>query len=702
MTTETRMSDTNALQAMIERGEGDRAERAALALMEREPQNANAWRVAGGVALHRGDFEQASKRLTRALSLDSRQIEAWNDLGRLYLALHQPEQAVQAYRRALTLDGQSVAALLGVSAAFDNLGRTDDAIISLRAALDAGADEARTRRHIASVALAARDLRTADAEIAAATALAPRDPDTAFVLGNVRSAQQRHADAAEAFALAAHGADRAEALFNRAMALDELGRWQEAAAACAETVALAPHLTEALAQLVYLRRRLCDWTDIGALSTRLRDAVREGRPGVTPFSFLAEPAEPAEQLACARLQANQTMLNTEAARRRSTLNPRGMSGGAPRVGFISSGFNNHPTALLIVRLVESLREIGALTTVGFATTPDDGGALRVRLRDAFHEFEDVAGLGPEALAGRIYDRRIDVLLDLRGYGAGGVSEALALRPAPVQVNWLAYPGTSGAPFIDYLLADTFVVPDPHRAHYSEALVRMPHAFQPSDTSRAIGEPPPRAALGLPEDGVVFASFNNSYKIAPDTFATWMRILRDVPGSVLWLLEGRDQAPLAANLRAAAAAHGVDGARLVFQPKLAHDAYLALYKHVDLFLDTWPYNAHTTASDALWAGVPLLTLPGETFASRVAGSLLTTLGLPELIARSADGYAERAIALAKTPDSLARWRERVARARQQSPLFDMRAFALAFERSILHMVQRARRNLPPADADIAAE
>ncbi|HET9485107.1 MAG TPA: hypothetical protein VFO79_14195 [Xanthomonadales bacterium] len=369
-----------------------------------------------------------------------------------------------------------------------------------------------------------------------------------------------------------------------------------------------------------------------------------------------------------------------------------------RVGFVSSGFNSHPTALLTVELIERLRG-EELTTVGFATTPDDGTPLRARIARAFGRFVDVAGLDAPAIATRIRDANVDVLFDLRGYGGGSVSEVFALRPAPVQVNWLAYPGTSGAPFIDYLVADRVVVPDEQRAHYSEAIAYLPHCFQPSDTTRVVAPPPSRAACGLPDapekTGPVLASFNNAYKIAPDTFACWMRILGAVPDACLWLL-GDAQGPMAANLRDAARRARIDTERLHFMAKRPHAEYLARYGLVDLFLDTWPYNAHTTASDALWAGCPVLTLPGSTFASRVAASLLHTLGLDELVARDADDYVARATRLAGDAPARNALRARVAAARAASPLFDMGRYAADFARLVRALAARSARGLAPAD------
>jgi predicted O-linked N-acetylglucosamine transferase (SPINDLY family) len=348
---------------------------------------------------------------------------------------------------------------------------------------------------------------------------------------------------------------------------------------------------------------------------------------------------------------------------------------------------------LVVELIERLRD-GPLEVFGFATSPDDGGAMRARLVRACRHFEELPRHDPVAMAHRIAALSVDVLFDLRGYGGGAVTELFALRPAPVQVNWLAYPGTAGAPFIDYLLADPVVLPERFRADFSEAIVRLPHCFQPSDTTRPVGSPPPRDALGLPHDACVFASFNNSYKITPDVFADWMAILNAVPGSVLWLLAPGAEAEH--RLRSAATRAGIDPARLIFQPKLPHLDYLALYRHADLFLDTRPYGAHTTASDALWAGCPLLTLPGDTFASRVGASLLHALGLLELIAKDRDDYRRRAIALGRDDAARIALRSKLEAARKTAPLFDIGRFATHFSRAIFAMVEAARQGRAPRD------
>jgi predicted O-linked N-acetylglucosamine transferase (SPINDLY family) len=307
---------------------------------------------------------------------------------------------------------------------------------------------------------------------------------------------------------------------------------------------------------------------------------------------------------------------------------------------------------------------------------------------------DVADLAPVVLAQRMHEASLDVLVDLRGYGGGSVAESLALRPAPIQVNWLAYPGTSGAPWIDYVIADRVVLPDALRAHFSEAVAYLPRCFQPSDPTRTVADPPSRVACGLPLEGAVFVSFNNSYKLNRESMHRMFAVLRGVPGSVLWLLSGPEGAD--DRLRGAARENDIDPMRLVFMPKLPHDEYLARYRHADLFLDTTPYNAHTTASDAIWAGCPVLTVAGETFASRVAASLATHLGVPELVAADDRAFVDIATRVGNDRAYCESLHANLGERRAASGLFDMHAFAHDFAALLLHMADARRRGLAPAD------
>lgn len=523
---------------------------------------------------------------------------------------------------------------------------------------------------LADAEVEAGDARACIAAAQRALQLAPGHPEALARLGRAQWMLGRHADAAASLGAAARGAPEHPGIAVwLAHVLEDAGEPEAANEAYARAHALMPGSAGIAAYLLAWRRKVCDWRGLDTLSAQVRDAVAAGEPAIEPFAFLSEDASPAEQLRCARLRA------TALARAVRPLPPAPPRAAGPlRLGFMSNGFGAHPTGLLTVAFFEALRaEVGVESHL-FALAPDDASAIAQRLRGGAR-WHDLAGTRHVDAALQIRAAGIDVLFDLRGWGGGGRPEVLAMRPAPVQVNWLAYPGTSGAPWIDHVVADRFVLPEALAPHFSERVAWLPRCFQPSDTSRALPAPPSRAECGLPEGSTVLCCFNNSYKLNPATFARLLAVLRGAPGSVLWLLSGPGRAD--ARLREAAQAAGVDPARLVFMAKQPHPAYLARLQLADLFLDTHPYNAHTTASDALWAGCPVLTRPGETFAARVAGSLNHHLGLDAMNVDSDEAFIATAIALACDADARGALRRRLAEARRSSGLFDMTAFAREF-------------------------
>ncbi len=519
--------------------------------------------------------------------------------------------------------------------------------------------------------------------------LHPGHPEALARQGRAYWMQGRHPQAAEALRHASTQAPQHPGIaLWLGHALEDVPDMEAASQAYERAFQLMPAHPIFAAHLLNVRRRLCDWRDLDRLSGQIRRAIGEGHGFVEPFAFLSEDAAPAEQLACARLRAagvaQQVRPLPPAPARERT--------GPLRLGFLSNGFGSHPTGLLTVALFEALRSQGDVEAHLFALNRNDHSPIRQRL-DASTRMHEVAGLTHAQVAHLIRGHGIDILFDLRGWGGGGAPEVLAMRPAPVQVNWLAYPGTSGAPWIDYVLADRFVLPDALAPHFSEAVVRLPGCFQPSDIHRPVSPSPSRAECGLPGDAVVFACFNNSYKLNPASFARMAAVLREVPDGILWLLSGPGRAD--DRLREAARNAGVDPARLHFMRKLPHADYMARYRHADLFLDTGPYNAHTTASDALWAGCPVLTRPGETFASRVAGSLNHHLGLGEMNVDSDEAFIARAVRLGNDAGLGSGLRERLARARQDAGLFDMVRFAKDFADACQQMAGRHRQGLPPA-------
>ncbi|MDE1570649.1 tetratricopeptide repeat protein [Aquabacter sp. P-9] len=445
-------------------------------------------------------------------------------------------------------------------------------------------------------------------------------------------------------------------------------------------------------------RQICQWGSVEEDEASLaRLLERTGTP-VSPFILLSSHVTPADHLRAARLYARSLRFSPAD---RLPPAPQAPAGRPIRVGYLSSDFYHHATAFLAVELFER-HDRSAFELYAYSHGPDDGSAMRRRVMAGFDHFVEVGHLSASAAAQRIRADGIDILVDLKGYTLGCRTEILALRPAPVQVSFLGYPGTMGADFMDYIIGDRVVTPLAHAGHYDEKIVQLPGAYQPNDSRRAIAETTPsRAACGLPEKGFVFCCFNNTYKITPALFRLWMRLLAQVPGSVLWLFEAN--ATARDNLFYEAASAGIDPDRLIFAPRMDLADHLARHAHADLFLDTLPYNAHTTASDALWAGVPVLTCRGESFAARVAASLLTAVGLPALITTTLADYEALALALARDPVRLAAMKAHLKEERARAPLFDASAFTRGLEAAFrrMHALRQAGK-APEAIVVPAAE
>src|SRR5439155_21761581 len=363
-----------------------------------------------------------------------------------------------------------------------------------------------------------------------------------------------------------------------------------------------------------------------------------------------------------------------------------------RLGYLSGEFRTQATSILMAELFE-LHDRDRFELVAFDNGWGDASEIRGRIEKAFDEIVDITRLGDLQAATMMQQRQIDILVNLNGYFGRVRQGIFGHRPCPIQVNYLGFPGTLGADYIDYIVADRYVIPPEHAAFYTEKVVHLPDTYQVNDAKRRIAErTPTRAEVELPESGFVFCCFNNNYKITPEMFTIWMRLLSGVAGSVLWLLE--DNAAVSRNLRREAEQRGVAAERLVFAPRMKLDEHLARHRLADLFLDTLPYNAHTTASVALWAGLPVLTCMGSAFAGRVAGSLLNAVGLPELITHSLEDYEALALQLATTPTLLSAIRAKLAQNRTSYPLFDTERFRRHIESAYLTMWERYQRGELP--------
>jgi len=459
-------------------------------------------------------------------------------------------------------------------------------------------------------------------------------------------------------------------------------------AAYDQALALKPDLISAEGARFRAKMHLCDWSNFKTECEHLTSSVLAKKTNTDPFTFLAISSSPEDQLQCANLWVAEKFAPSQ---KPVWLGER-YSHERIRVAYMSADFHQHATSCLMAGMFES-HDKSRFDMTAISIGPDDNSEMRYRLTRCFERFVEARTLSDEEIVSRIRGLEIDILIDLKGFTQDARTNVFARRPAPIQVNYIGYPGTMGASYIDYIIADRTVIPDECRKCYSEKIVVMPNTYQVNDSRRIISDKAVnRANLGLPSRGFVFCCFNNNYKIAPDLFDRWMRILARVEGSVLWLLQ--DNVFAAGNLKKEALRRGVDGERLIFAGRIPLPEHLARHKLADLCLDTVPCNAHTTASDALWAGVPVLTYAGETFAGRVAASLSRAVGLPELVTTTLDDYQQMAVELATSHERLKIIKTELAKNRLRAPLFDTALYTKHIEAAYAAMYERYQAGLPP--------
>lgn len=628
-------------------------------VLAQQPAHFHALHFTGLIHYQRGAHAEAADWIGRAIAIDPAVAEAHSNLGLALQELRRYDEALASHERALALDPAAPESLNNRGNALLSLGRAQEAL--------ADYDEALCRQ-----------------------------PDFALAhnnRGNALMALGQSEEALPAYDRALQlMPDFALALNNRARALRNLKRFDEAAASFARLLVLAPQQPYAPGMLFEARLNACDWTNYEAGSVAIVAAVERGERADAPFSFVGHALSPAAQLQCARTFVAAEFPPAPALSKAGTVR-----GERIRVAYVSSDFREHAVAYLSAGLFER-HDRTRFEIVGVSHGPDDGGATRTRLEAGFDRFVDVHGRSDRAVAEWLCEAGIDIAVDLNGFTVNSRAGIFVHRGAPLQVSFLGFPGTTGAPFFDYIVADRHVIPSRCAFAYSEKIVRLPDTYQVNDNRRAIADATPtRGELGLPELGFVFCSFNNSYKIRPAIFAVWMRLLQRVEGSVLWLID--DNAAAIANLRRHAERHGIAANRLVFAPRVPLDQHLARHRQADLFLDTFPYTAHTTGSDALWAGLPLLTLTGESFASRVASSLLNAVGLSELVTDTLPAYEALALELATAPGRLAAIKAKLASQRLSAPLFDTDRFRRHIESAYVTMHERRLRGEPPAAFDV---
>lgn len=725
-------SEANKMQrAVALHGQGEPAQAALLyaEILEAYPDHPDALHLMGVSETQLGRAQAGLYLIARSLAVNPGQPVAITNQGNALLALSQPDDALAAYERALRLWPDYPLAVYGRGNALAALCRPAESLLSYERALELSADfvQAITGRGRALLklrryaeALAAFDralelssvlaqshlgrasallglkeyaegLRSVDRALQLAPNLAEGHVERGHLLGEQGMTDTAIAAYDRALQL---NSSLAPAWLSRGLALSLRARYAEAAASLRRASQIDPAQPYARGACLHAQLQICDWTGHADLAHDIAASVARGEPVDFPFSFLAVCDSPFLQLQCAK-----TFSGLQRAGQRPLWAGERYAHDRIRIAYISADFLEHPTSYLLAGLFEK-HDTHRFETFAISLRKDEGSAMARRVKAAFEHFIAAESRPEYEIAQLIRNLEIDIVVDLMGYTGEHRAGIFTHRPAPLQVNYLGFPATMGTGDMDYIIADDFLIPEEHRSGYGERIVYLPECFQANDDCRPVAlERPTRAQMGLPAAGFVWCSFHGSYKLNPTLFDIWARLLLAVPGSVLWLVGSTPAA--VANLRREAQARGVDAARLVFAEPLPYPRHLTRLSMADLCLDTFPFNGGTTASDALWAGVPLVTCAGQSFAARMAGSLLLAVGMPDLVTRSPQDYEQLALQLAKAPDRLAELRAELARKRESSALFDTDRFRRHLEAAYFAMVERHHNGLPPSTLMIPA-
>jgi predicted O-linked N-acetylglucosamine transferase (SPINDLY family) len=649
------------------------------------PHAPDAWYNRGCALQSLGRLDDAVGCFDKAIGLNSRYDEALINRASALLALNRPEDALASLDTALRLKSNDIEALSGGASALMALGRNDEALATAERSLALAPERAASWNSRGAALAQLKRYEEALASYERAVSLDPRHELARINRGLALLDSHRIDDALRCYdtdvAAIPNSADLRNA---RANALQRARRYEDAAHGYEDVLALEPAYPYAHGNLAFCRLHGCDWRTLTDDRAMIAAGLRSGKPACNPFQAIALSHSRRDQLACAKIAvAEKYPVSKQALWRGERYDHDRI-----RLAYLSADFNDHAVATLMAGVFEH-HDRTRFETIAVSLSPASVTDRRRRLERAFDRFVEAGDRDDLAAARLLRGMEIDIAVDLMGYTGECRPRILGFRPAPIQVNYLGFPGTMGSPSIDVLIADATVIPDEHRADYSETVIHLPNTYLPADNTRPIADrAPTRAEAGLPDDAFVFCSFNNTYKFTPEIFDVWMRLLGAVEKSVLWLPATNDAAMR--NLTREAEARGVTSSRLIFAPFVASaEEHLARLKLADLFLDTLPYNAHSTASDALWAGLPVLTTPGETFAGRVAASLLKAVGLPELIAPSLQAYEQLALQLAHDRASLGEIRAKLARNRATEPAFDTARFTRDLEAVFLSIYERGR-------------
>lgn len=601
------------------------------------------------------EFEKAVLYAEKALSIDPSYAEAWSNKGIALKELKKNHEALQCYLNALQIDSKYLDAIINKSVLLIELRQYEEAISTLKTAISFYPESPEAWSNIGVAFKGAKNNNEALNSYEKTILLKPN-----FI----------------------------DAHINKGLILTELKRYEEALGAYQQALQLEPEKDYLYGLIVYLKTLICDWSHYDQQLANIRGKLTQNQKVAVPFSLLALFDDEAAHLKAAQIFVadkfpQNTLLGPITKRAKDQ---------KIRLGYFSADFRGHPVASLIAELIE-LHDRNQFEIIGFSMGSDDADEMRLRLKESFDQFIDVNELSDQEVAQLARDLKIDIAIDLGGYTQDCRTSIFSYRAAPIQVNYLGYPGTMGAPYMDYIIADPILIPPECQNHYSEKIIYLPHSYQANDRKRKISTAPlKRADFDLPENGFIFCCFNNSFKLTPHTLDGWCRILKAVEHSVLWLYEGHEKTR--SNLIKEFIKRGVAAERLIFAKRVPPDEHLARYRLADLFLDSLPYNAHTTTSDALWAGIPVLTLIGNSFAGRVAASLLSAIGMPELITKSTTEYEAKAIELGCNPEKLKEIKQQLQLNRNTRPLFNTPLFTRNIESAYITIYQRYQDDVAP--------
>ncbi len=661
-----------------------------------QPDYAEAYANHGKALQELKRYEEALKSFNQALKLNTNYAEAYTNRGITFHRLKRYEEALVNYQQAIALNPASAEVYSAQGITLYDLQRYHEALDSYDRAIVLNPDCAQT---YSNRGLALQELKRQQEALVSYDKAIMRSPGYAQAYsnqGNTLFDLNRYNEALASYEKAIElKLDYTDAFYNHGTILSELKRYEEALSCYEKALTLQPDYEYLCGTYINTRMRMCHWNDIAQHISRCLEKIALQEKASLPFPLLALVDSPTLHKKTADIYIHGKYSRVPALPAIQKYQQHSKI----RIGYYSADFHDHATAYLMAELFER-HDRTQFELFAFSFGPDKQDTMRNRVAAAFDQFLDVRSMTDKEVAQLSRTLEIDIAVDLKGFTKDSRHAIFAYRAAPLQVNYLGYPGTLGTEYIDYLIADETLIPENSKQYYSEKIVYLPNSYQVNDSKRIIDDKVfSREELGLPPSGFVFCCFNNNYKITPATFDSWIRILHQVKNSVLWLFEDSQQA--ANNLRTEALNRGIDSERVIFATRLPLPEHLARHRAADLFLDTLPYNAHTTASDALWAGLPVLTCMGESFAGRVAASLLHAIRLPELVTTTSEAYESLAIDLALHPEKLSNIKQKLANNRLSTPLFDARLFTSHIEQAYTLMYQRYHQNLAPAHINTPA-